>query len=85
MLEGRIEDMLVERGYELSGLPPLTINPLQERWFRFQDKWKVTLGRIQIYGLPLVLRGFLSRRLRLKQWQQEIQLQYNAIDTTRLK
>ena len=85
LIEAKIGNMLVEHGYELSKLPPLTVNSIMKQTLKLQNKWSVVRGRISTYGLPLILLSFLSRHLELKQWQKHVQLQCNNIDTARLK
>ena len=85
MVEARISDMLLERGYKLSGLPLLTINSAIEQLLRLHNKWSVVRGRINTYGLPLIMSSVLSRHLKLKQWQKRVRLKCNYIDTARLK
>ena len=85
LVEAKSGKLLVERGYELSGLPPLTVNSVMKQMLRLHNEWSVVQGRIRIYGLPLILSSFLSRHLKLKQWSKSVQLQRNDIDTARLK
>jgi hypothetical protein len=85
LIESRISDMLVKRGYELSGLSPLQVTASRRWQLRLQDWWARWVFRIKRYGLALFLLDYLSRRLRLRQWQKRIKLQLNAIDTAYLK
>lgn len=85
LVESRIANMLVERGYELSGLPPLIVSPAIERKLRLQDSWARRRFRIQRNGLSLILSDYLSRNLRLTQWQQLVKLKLNAIERAHLK
>jgi len=85
LLEAKIGSMLLEYDYELSQLPPLSVNQMRDRILKLHSKLAVILGRINIYGLPLIFSSVLSRHLKLKQWQKQIQLQCNNIDTARLK
>ncbi len=85
LVEARIGNILVEHGYEPSRLPQLTVNSVMRQTLRLHSKCSVIRGRISIYGLPLILMSFLSRHLKLKQWQKQVQLKCNDIDTTRLK
>lgn len=85
LLEAKIGNILIEHDYELSNFSPLTVNSAFQRILKLHSKLNVILGRIDIYGLPLILFSFLSRQLRLEQWQKQIQLQYNTVDTARLK
>ena len=85
LVESRIGNMLISRGYKLSGLPLLTVNPVMEQWLRLQD-WLARLQfRVNTYSLPLFLSDYLSRHLQLKQWQKSVQLKLNAIDNSHLK
>jgi hypothetical protein len=85
LVEARIGKMLKERGYELSDLPPLTVTPAIKQQLKLQDWWKRLQFRIQRHGLLLFIKSYLSRRLGLKGWQKQVQLQINAIEVSRLK
>ena len=85
LLEAKIGNILLEHDYELSQLPPLNVNRMHDLALRLHGRLAVILGRIDIYGLPLILSSFISRHLKLKQWQKQIQLHCNSIDTARLK
>ena len=85
LLEAKIGKTLIKYGYELSHFSPLTVNSLSQIILKLHSKLNVILGRINIYGLHLILFSFLSRQLKLKEWQKQIQLQYNTVDTARLK
>ncbi len=85
LVEAKIGDMLVERGYELSGLPSLTINSVTKQMLRLHNKLSVVQGRISTYGLPLIMSSVLSRHFDLKQWEKHVQLKCNDIDAARLK
>jgi len=85
LLEARMGNMLVKHGYELSKLPPITVNSVTRQILKLQNKWSVVKGRISTYGLPLILSSFVSRHLEFKRWQKHVQLQCNSIDTARLK
>ncbi|NES84022.1 MAG: sulfotransferase [Moorea sp. SIO2B7] len=85
LVESRIRNMLVERGYELSGLPAIRVTSAMERKLRLQDRWASISSRIRIYGLPLFVSDYLSRHLGLKQWHRRVKFKWNAIDTSRIK
>jgi hypothetical protein len=85
LVEARIGSMLVERGYELSNLPPLTVTPALERRFRRQDYWSRLHFRFRRYGYSLVIRDYLSRRLGFRGWHKEIRRQLDAITNAHLK
>lgn len=85
LVESRISDMLIERGYQLSGLPQLQVNSATEQRLRLQDRWARVNYRIQRYGMAMFLSDYLSRRLKIKPWQKYIQQKLNDTDTARLK
>ena len=86
LVEARVgKKMLEDRGYELSQLPALHVSQTTEQKLRLHNRWSVVKGRINTYGFPLVLSGYLSRRLGLKQWEKNIQLKCNLIDSSKLK
>ncbi|MGL5075232.1 MAG: sulfotransferase family protein [Waterburya sp.] len=85
LVESRIAEMLVLRGYKLSGLPLLNVNGIMQQWLRLQDWWKRIQLRIDKYSFSLFISDYLSRNLRLKQWQKFVQLQLNTIENAHLK
>ncbi len=85
LVESRIGKMLVERGYELSGLPPITVTPAIAQRLRLQDWWYRAQFRLQRNGLSLFVSDYLSRKLGLAQWQKSVRLKLNTIETARLK
>jgi hypothetical protein len=85
LVESRIAQMLVLRGYELSGQPLLKVNSTMQNWFRLQDWWKRVQLRIDRYSLSLFLSDYFSRSFRLKQWQKSVRLELNAIENAHLK
>ena len=80
LLESQVSEMLVERGYELSGLPPLKMTPFTQKIVQLRDWWGRSKSRLNRYGLGLLLSNHLSKYLGLKQWQKQVQLQMNAIE-----
>ena len=85
LVEARIADMLIERGYALSGLPRLEVTPRLEHALRWQNRSARRRTRVRMYGLRLVLEDFLTRRLRLNKWQENVRIRLNAIDEVLLK
>lgn len=85
LVESRVAEMLVTRGYQLSGLPLLKVNSLMRQQLMLQDWWSRVQFRINLYSLPLFVSDYLSRNLGLKQWQKSIKLQLNAIENAHLK
>ena len=85
LLEAKIGNLLLQYDCELSPYPPLKINWAFAKILEIHSKLAVILGRINIYGLYLVVASWISRHLYIQSWQKEIQLQCNQIDTARLK
>jgi hypothetical protein len=85
LVEARIANMPVERGYELSGLPPLRVTPAREQTLRLKDRWGRVQFRLRRYGLALFLSDYLSRHLGFAQWQKRVRFKLNAIETRYLK
>jgi Sulfotransferase family len=85
LVESRVSQMLEERGYELSGLPLLTVTPMMEKKLRVQDWYGRVQHRLEVFGLPMFFADFLSRRLKLKGWQKQLRFKMNAIEISRLK
>jgi Sulfotransferase family len=84
LIEARTGAMLVERGYELSHLPPIDTRAMEPK-LKLEDWLQRKVFRVRRYGLPLVAASFVARRLGMKGWQKWVQLRWNAIDEAGLK
>ncbi|MFW6058712.1 MAG: sulfotransferase family protein [Phycisphaeraceae bacterium] len=86
LAEARIGDMLMERGYGLSGLPPLTVGSMRRVALRVQDRFYRARFRLRRYGPMLWLADACLRRLgRPRAWLDPIQQRIQAVDTLYLK
>ena len=85
LVESRISDMLVARGYKLSGLPSMRVSGMLQQQLKLQDWYERVWFRIQRFGWALFLADNLSRRLKINPWQKKIQLKMNAIQQSYLK
>ena len=85
LIESRISNMLLERNYELSGLPLVEVNPAMQQMLRLQDRVKRIQFRIKRLGLPLFLADNLSRHFKIDSWQKNIKLKINAVQQSYLK
>jgi hypothetical protein len=85
LAEARIGPLLVERGYELSGYPPLEVTPRMEKRLRRQSRWHCAMVRRRRFGTALFLADFLTRRLGPRSWQASVQDRLNVIRTRTLK
>jgi hypothetical protein len=85
LAEARCGTLLTERGYELSGYPPLTVTPRMEKQLRRQSRWYCAMIRKKRFGTSLFLADIVSRRLRLQPWQQYVRKRINVIQEKYLK
>lgn len=85
LVESKAGNMLVERGYELSGLPRLDVNQTVKLRLKFQDKWERIKFRVNRLGLGLFIEEYLVRHLGLKKWQKQLRLKINEIEKSHLK
>lgn len=85
LAEARCGAMLAERGYGLSGHPPLEVTPEMDQRLRRESRWYCAMFRRKRYGTPLFLADLVSRRLQLRPWQAHVRKRLNAIEETYLK
>ena len=85
LVESKIAPMLTERHYELSGLPPLHVNQWLKLRLKLHSRWECARFRMNRNGFPLFIADFLSRKLGLTQWQKQVRLQLNEVETAHLK
>jgi hypothetical protein len=85
LIETRVGELLVERGYEPSGLPALRVSKRAERRLRRQDRWAKMRFRVHRFGAVLVATDYLLRRLGLRWLHKPIQLRINQITDGHLR
>ncbi|MBE9040278.1 sulfotransferase [Oscillatoriales cyanobacterium LEGE 11467] len=85
LVESRAGKMLVERGYELSGLPPKTVNEAMRQRLQWQDTWERAQFRLRRYGVPLFLENYLARRVGSQKWKKQVKLKIHAVEANYLK
>jgi Sulfotransferase family len=73
LAEARIGDMLVELGYEHSGLPRLELSPQMESRLHWHDRFYRALFRWLKHGTRLFLADLVARRLGSRSWRLEVQ------------
>ena len=83
LVEGRIGSMLVERGYELSGLEPHQPSSLEHRVRSAKNRLARPMWRLSRFGVRLWALETISRRLRLKSWERYA-AEMNAISQERM-
>ncbi len=85
LIEARIAEKLVERGYELSGHPPITVSVMKDRQLDFESRFKRYQKRLQRYGLANTLGETLTRRLGMESSNRSYLQKLYAIDHDRFK
>lgn len=85
LAEARIAEMLVERGYKLSGLPRLQLSSRQIRNLHRQDWWRRAQLRRQRYGLPLFAVDYIARRLPFRSLQRWCKQRINSVENKCMK
>ncbi|MEL6899619.1 MAG: sulfotransferase [Cyanobacteria bacterium J06606_4] len=84
-VEARVGEQMVQRGFELSGLPKVDPSPLRLAYFQLQNKINIVRSGIKYYGLKLYLADFVARRLNISSLKRSFQLEKNQIELSRLK
>jgi hypothetical protein len=84
-VEARVDDLLVQKGFEYSGLPIKPPSVIEQKRLALQNWLYRVNHRIKIHGLSLSLSEFISRKLHLKTWNRSCRLKMNAIMQSRLK
>lgn len=85
LAEARIANILVNRGYKLSGLPRLKVDAKMQLQLKVQDKLSRLLVRIRRYGFPLLALDWVSRHLPLPNLQKRVKFRLNQIEVSLLK
>jgi len=74
LVEARVGPMLLERGYEMSGLPSIEVSGERVAHLEHESRINCRKFRIKRYGLPLLILARLTRNLPFgfpKDWFQE--------------
>lgn len=85
LIESRIGDLLISRGYELSGQPTTTVTPTMVRSFRRQDRLAGIRNRLKFLGPGLFLESYISRRTGPHPWRVRVQNRINQKERAILK
>ena len=85
LAEARIADMLLARGYELSGHPRFTVLRWRQRMFGVQDHLQNVRSRFKRYGPRLCLANAIAARIGAKSWQKRVLQRINDVEAARLK
>ncbi len=85
LVEGKVGALLADRGYEISGVA-LSAPGLAEKINLFvRNKWYRAKTQIGMYGLPLFLQYYLSKKTGLYRWERSLAIRTNAAITKVLK
>jgi hypothetical protein len=85
LLEARLAPRLQERGYPLSGRPPLKVGALRRMWLAQHDRYGRVRARLRQNGLRLVAQDFVGRRMHLDGLVRRARLELNEIEARGLK
>ena len=83
--EAKIGEMLVRRGYELSGFPKLEVDAALARRLEKENDRGRRQFRIKRYGFPLLAMENLTRRLPLRPFHSVFSKRMADIDRQHLK
>jgi hypothetical protein len=70
LIESRIGEMLINRGYELSGYPVISPTKYKKIELEIQSKIYTIIFRIKRYGFWLVAQEIISRKIGLRSWNR---------------
>ncbi|MBT9317471.1 sulfotransferase family protein [Leptothoe spongobia] len=85
LVEYRIADMLVDRNYELSGLPAIKVNSWEKFTLNLHSWWVRQNARHKKLGTTLLLSDYTARKLGLISWQKQNTLRINDIQRRGMK
>jgi len=85
LIEARIGPMLVDRGYELSGLPPRNVTPWLQWALRRQDRLARIRHRMRTLGWQLYLEDVIARRFGPQTWRDRVRFRVNDAIRATLK
>jgi Sulfotransferase family len=85
LVEARIADMLVARGYELSGQPRQSITPWKDLYYRAQSWLRVMEFSRRRYGTPYVLARAVVKRIGPDSWRHWHRKWWYSIEKDYLK
>jgi hypothetical protein len=85
LVESRVGTLLSQRGYQLSGQPIRHPSFVEKLWLRVQSKFSRLNYRLHQMGLWLFISEYISRKLNIKPWQEQLDPQIAAIWRSKLK
>src|SRR4030067_592588 len=85
LVESKAGKMLLERGYELSGVFICGPNLIEKAKLYIQNKWFRIMRQISIYGFSLFFQYYLARKLGISQWERSLKTKINAANIKMIK
>ncbi len=83
-VEAQVADLMHRRGYAPHD-PHASISRLGQMLLTFESRVKCFQHRVRTFGLDLVLRDNLARRLGSHAWQRQLRQQINELETKRIR
>jgi hypothetical protein len=84
LLESRMSDMLLARGYGLSGFPGIAPNALDRALLKLDNRAGIVRARIESLGPRLWLESVISRRLGPRTWRESAIFRVNDAQNAQL-
>ena len=78
LVESKAGKLLADRGYELSGVCISEPGLLEKIILFIQNKRHRAKKQIAVYGFPLFLKYYLSKKMGLYQWERSLEIRANA-------
>lgn len=85
LVESKAGNMLLNRGYELSGVAIIGPSLIEKSKLYIQNKLFRAASQISTYGLSLFLQSYLARKLGISAWEKSLKPRINAADVKTLK
>jgi len=85
LVEARVGDKMVERGFAHSEHAPLELSALDKLYLKVQSRAAGIVFRVKRYGVGLVLGDFVTRRIGSRKLNRGFKLKMNQIQISQLK
>jgi len=85
LVESKAGEMLLNRGYELSGVSICGPSLIEKIKLYIQNKSFRAIHQISGYGFSLFFQYYLARKLGISPWEKSLQIRINAADVKGLK
>ncbi|MEM8501957.1 MAG: sulfotransferase [Cyanobacteria bacterium P01_D01_bin.1] len=85
LVEERVGDKMVERGFSLSDYEKIELSPLDRLRLNAQNWFAKVSFKVKRYGLGIFIGDFVTRKLGLRQLNRSYKLKINQIQISQLK